>query len=93
MLLPAGRFYVPKSCDHSDHGKLLAGPLLVWTWPWDLGKGVTPMSWWDFLTLLFGPSRRSATRRRSGSLYLLRNTLPEDTSRLRRAWRWMRATG
>ena len=38
------------------------------------------MSWWDFLTLLFGPSRR-------------RNTPSEDTSRLRRAWRWMRATG
>jgi hypothetical protein len=51
------------------------------------------MSWWDFLTLLFGPSRRSATRRRNGSLYLLRHTPPEDTSRLRRAWRWMRATG
>ena len=38
------------------------------------------MSWWNFLALLFGPSRR-ATRRH------------EDTSRLRRAWRWMRATG
>jgi hypothetical protein len=22
------------------------------------------MSWWDFLTLLFGPSRRSVTKRR-----------------------------
>jgi hypothetical protein len=26
------------------------------------------MSWWDFLTLLFGPSRRIATRRRNGLL-------------------------
>jgi hypothetical protein len=26
------------------------------------------MSWWDFLTLLFGPSRRSATRRRKPRL-------------------------
>jgi hypothetical protein len=47
--------------------------------------------WWDFLTLLFGPSRRSATRRRNGSLYARRNT--PEASRLRRAWRWMRATG
>jgi hypothetical protein len=41
MLLPAGRFYVPKSCDHSDHGKLLAGPLLVWACLWDASNGVT----------------------------------------------------
>jgi hypothetical protein len=34
----------------------------------------------DFLTLLFGPSRR-------------RNTPPEDLTRLRRAWRWMQKTG
>jgi hypothetical protein len=34
------------------------------------------MSWWDFLTLLFGPSRRSANRR---------NGLP-----VRKPWRWLR---
>jgi hypothetical protein len=40
------------------------------------------MSWWDFLTLLFGPSRR-------------RHNIspPKDFSRLRRAWRRMRAMG
>lgn len=54
-------------------------------------QGERAMSWWNFLTLLFGPSRRSATRRRNDSLYLLRNTPP--AGRLRRAWRWMRATG
>jgi hypothetical protein len=61
---------------------------------WLRGTGKAAMSWWDFLTLLFGPSRRSATRQRNGLLYQLRrNTPPEDTSRLRRAWPWMRATG
>jgi hypothetical protein len=35
MLSPAGRFYVPKSRDHSDHGKLLAGSAqLVRAWRW-----------------------------------------------------------
>jgi hypothetical protein len=42
------------------------------------------MSWWDFLTLLFGPSpQQPATDEQP----------PETASRLRRAWRWMRATG
>src|SRR5262245_19736917 len=37
MLAPVGGFYVPKSRDHSDHGKLLAGPL--WC---GLGAGCAP---------------------------------------------------
>jgi hypothetical protein len=42
MLSPAGRFYVPKSSDHSDHGKLLAGSAqLVRAWRWDAGDGAT----------------------------------------------------
>ena len=42
MLSPAGRFYVPKSRDHSDHGKLLAGSAqLVRIWHWDAGDGAT----------------------------------------------------
>jgi hypothetical protein len=42
MLSPAGRFYVPKSRDHSDHGKLLAGSAqLVRAWRWDAGDGAT----------------------------------------------------
>jgi hypothetical protein len=42
MLSPARRFYVPKSRDHSDHGKLLAGSAqLVRAWRWDAGDGAT----------------------------------------------------
>ena len=44
MLSPAGRFYVPKSRGHSDHGKLVAGPLLVRAWRWMRGDGVTAMA-------------------------------------------------
>ena len=42
MLSPAGGFYVPKSRDHSDHGKLVAGSAqLVRAWRWDAGDGAT----------------------------------------------------
>jgi hypothetical protein len=52
------------------------------------------MSWWDFLTLLFGPSpRQPATDEQPPETAAQINRAAAQPSRLRRAWRWMRATG